>query len=340
MSKWIGLIAVGIIAGCVQGAPRASAAEYKVIEKIALPGDGGWDYVTADGDGQRVYIARATRVMVVDLKKKSLVGEVPDTQGVHGVALVPGSKVAYASNGRDNSVTVFDKATLKETARIKVGENPDAIAYNAATKRIFTMNGRSNDATAIDAATGKVAGTVPFGGKPEAVVSDGKTMYVNIEDKSEIVKFDAQSLKVLAHWSLAPGEGPTGLSIDPKTHRLFSACDGKLIVVDTKTGKVTASPTIGGGADGDAFDPATGLIFTTNGGDATVSVLKEAADGSVKVVQTVPTQAGARTVSLDPKTHRVYTITADFEAPAPGATSRRRTMKPGTFVLLVLGEKE
>lgn len=340
MKKWLSFLAAGIAAASVHAAPNSETPKYALLEKIALPGDGGWDCLTVDSAAQRLYIARSTRVMAVDLKKKALAGEVENTQGVHAVVLVPDSNLAYASNGRDDSVTVFDKTTLKETNRIKVGGNPDVMAYNAATKRVFSMNGRTNDATAIDIATGTVAGTVALGGKPEFAVSDGKTMYANLEDKSEIVQFDAKSLKVLNHWSLAPGEGPTGLAIDPKTHKLFSSCDGKLIVMDTRTGKVTGSPATGGGTDGDAFDPELGLVFTTNGQDANMSVLKEAADGTVTLAGNVPSQAGARTIALDPKTHRVYTVAADYEAPAPGTTpGRRRTMKPGSFVLLVFGPK-
>ena len=338
MKAWLPVVLLAGVVTPILAAPKTAAPGYKVIAKIPLPGDGGWDCLTVDSSAQRLYIARSTRVMVVDLKKNALAGEVADTPGVHGVAVVPGSTRAYASDGRDNSVTVFDKTTLKETKRIAVGQNPDVIEYNAATKRIFTFNGRSNDATAIDVTSDKVVGTIALGGKPEFAVSDGKTMYVNLEDKSEIVQFDAKTLKVLNRWSLAPGEGPTGLAINPKTHRLFSTCDGKLIVMDSRSGKVIGSPAIGAGTDGGAFDAALSLAFTPNGGDGTLSVLHEDKDGSVTLAETVPTQSGARTIALDTKTHRVYTVAADYEPLAPGATSRRRAMKPGSFVLLVIGK--
>ncbi len=216
------LICLTLIASAVMAAPAATA--YHKIKTIPVTGDGGWDYLTFDSGSHRIYIARSDRVQVVDVNKATLLGEVPNTQGVHGVALVPALKRGFASNGRDNSVTVFDLGTLKEVQRVKVGTRPDAIIFDPASNRVFTVNAGSQDATAIDVATNNVVGTVSLGGKPEFPVSDGKgSIFVNIEDKSEIVAFDAKTLSVKSHWPLAPGQGPSGLAIDRKNHR-FSRC--------------------------------------------------------------------------------------------------------------------
>jgi YVTN family beta-propeller protein len=309
------------------------------MKKIAIGGDGGWDYLTMDAAARRLYISRGTHVMVVDVDTEKVVGDIPDTQGVHGIALAPKLGRGFTSNGRDNSVTVFDLKTLKEIARVKVGNRPDAIIFDPATNRVFTFNGGSNDATAIGAADDKVAGTVSLGGRPEFAVADGRgEVFVNLEDKSEIVAFDSQSLVVKNHWPLAPGEGPSGLAMDRKNRRLFSVCDNeKMVVLDADTGKVVATPTIGKGPDASAFDPGAGLAISSNGEDGTLTIVREVKPNQFEVEATVPTQAGARTMALDTKTHVIYLVTARAQAPAPGGPPNRRSFEPGSFVILVVG---
>jgi DNA-binding beta-propeller fold protein YncE len=312
---------------------------YKLQKTIKIGGDGGWDYLTFDPDAHRLYIARATRVQVLDVDKEKLVGEVADTPGVHGVALVPKRHRGFASNGRDNTVTIFDLETLKETARPKVGTRPDGILYDSASDRVFTFNAGSKDATAIDAEKGEVVGTVKLGGKPESAVADGKGMvFVNIEDKDEVVAFDAKDLSVKDHWAVVPGKAPVGLAMDRAKHRLFVSCHNeKMVVLDADNGKVLATPTIGKGTDYAVFDPATKLAFSSNG-DGTLTVIEEKTEGEFTVAGNVATQRGARTMALDPKTHNIYLATAKFKAPAPG--ERRPGIEPDSFVILVVGKEK
>lgn len=336
------------------GAIAAPPPNYHLVKTIKVGGDGGWDCLTFDGAAKRLYIARSSRVQVVDVEKGVLAGEVANTQGVHGVALVPKMNRGYASNGQDNSVTVFDLATLKETERIKVGTKPDVIIFDPKTNRVFVFNGGSNDATAIDVATNKVAGTVPLGGKPEFAVADGKGLiFVNIEDTSEIASFDANALKVGTRWSLAPGESPSGLAIDMWNRRLFSVCSNQQMVVsDADSGKVVTTAPIGRGPDGAGFYAKLGLAFSSNGQDGTLSVVElRKARGGVEStsatrsivartwlasVETVPTQISARTMALDPMTGKVYLAAAKYLPPAPGQTQgRRRQIEPDSFVVLV-----
>jgi YVTN family beta-propeller protein len=334
------LTCLGIGAAILPAAIEAlgAAPAYKIVQKISLGGDGGWDYLELDGTG-RLFIARATRVMVVDLASGKLAAEIPDTPGVHGVAFALDLGKGFTSNGRENTVSVFDFKTLQVLSKIKTGENPDAILYDPASRRVFTFNGRSADTTAIDAEKGTVAGTVALGGKPEFAVSDGKGhVFVNIEDKSEIVALDPQKLEVLSRWPLKPCEEPSGLALDEQTGRLFSVCRNKLMaVVDSKTGQVLATPPIGGGVDGAAYDPESHLAFSSDG-EGTLTVVGESAPGKFEAVQTLPTEPGARTLALDPKTHRIYTVTAQF-GPRPTPTAEnprgRPPVLPGTFELLV-----
>lgn len=319
---------------------RVGASGYHELKKISIPGDGGWDYLTVDPAARRLYVARSSHVSVVDIDSDTLVGDIPNTKGVHGVAIAPKLGKGYTSNGGDNTVTVFDVKTLKEISHIPVGSGPDAIVFEAASRRVFTLNGQSGDATAIDTQTGKVVGTLPLGGRPEFAVSDDKgKVYVNIEDKSEIVQIDAQSLKILNRWPLAPGEEPTGLSIDKKRGRLFSVCaNKKMVILDTASGKVIGSPTIGDGPDASAFDPGTGLAISSNG-EGNLTLVQTGSGADFPVAATVATQPGARTMALDPKTHRIYLAAAKSLPPAPGETNpRRRGYVPGSFVILVYGK--
>ncbi len=324
-------------------ASAAPNAQYQLKHKFVLGGDGGWDYLTYDSSGKRLFISRATRVMVVDPEKGSLIAEIPNTTGVHGIALVHDLGKGFTSNGRENTVTVFDLKNLKETSKIKLeAENPDAILYDPVSKRVFTFNGRSKNATAIDAATGTVVATIPLDGKPEFAVADGKGMvYVNIEDKSELTSIDARKAAVLSTWPLAPCKEPSGLAMDQKNRRLFAGCDNKLMaIVNADTGKVITTLPIGEGVDATAFDPETELAFSSNG-DGTLTVIHEDSPDKFSVVQNAQTQKAARTMALNSDNHDVYLVTAEVEeAPsAEGQQRPRRTVKPGTFTLLVMSKK-
>ncbi|MFN2530230.1 MAG: YncE family protein [Pyrinomonadaceae bacterium] len=319
---------------------QATAQSYHVVRKIVLAGEGGWDYLNCDGEARRIYISRSTHVMVVDADSGAIVGDIPNTPGVHGIVFAPEFAKGFTSNGRDASVTVFDLKTLKTLNTVKVGQNPDAIVYDASTKRVFTFNGTSKDTTAIDANTGEVAGTLALGGRPESGVADenGK-IFVNLEDKSEVVEFDARKLTIDATWTLGPGEEPTGLSMDRKHRRLFVGCGNKLmIVMNADTGKIVTTLPIGNGVDATTFDSETQLAFSSNG-EGTITVVHEDSPDKFTVVENVTTQRGARTMTLDQKTHRLMTVTAEF-GPVPAATAERPRPRapiiPGTFTLLVL----
>ena len=317
------------------------ASGYQLVKKILLRGEGGWDYLTFDPDSGRLFISRVSHVIVLDAASGKVVGDIPDTAGVHGIALAPELGRGFTSNGRADTVTIFDLKTLATIGQVKAGQNPDAIVYDPASKRVFTMNGRSGDATAIDAATGKVEGTVPLGGKPEFAVADGGGhIYINIEDKSELVALDSGKLAVAARWPLTPCERPTGLAIDRKHRRLFSGCSNELMaVVDADSGKLIATLPIGSGVDATAFDPGLQYAYASNG-EGTLTVAHEDSPGKFSVVENVATQRGARTMALDPDTHRVYLVTADFAPappPAPGQPRPRPAILANTFVLLIVG---
>jgi DNA-binding beta-propeller fold protein YncE len=325
------------------GATAALAADdYKVLRKATLGGEGGWDFVTVDGAAKRLYIARGTRVMVVDTETLAAAGELPDTAGVHGVAVASDLGRGFTSNGRTNTSTIFDLKTLQRIGEVKTGENPDAIVYEPRSHRVLVFNGRSADATVIDARGGTAAGTVALGGKPEVAVHDDKgTVFVNLEDKSEIVAIDPEAMKVKARWPLSPCEEPTGLAIDRAHRRLFATCDNKMMaVVDADSGRLVTTVPIGQGPDGAAFDEGRQLAFSSNGRDGTVTVIREVSPDKFEVAQTVDTAKSARTVDLDPKTHRLYLVAAQFGAapsPTPEQPRPRPAMVPGSFEVLVVG---
>jgi hypothetical protein len=318
-------------------APAPAGSGYHVIKTIPIGGDGGWDYVYVDSDARRIYVSRGTHVVVVDADTYAVVGDIPDTQGVHGIAVASDLGRGFTSNGRADSVTIFDLKTLKPMGTVKTDGNPDAILYDSVTKRVFTFNGRGKNTTAINAADGSVAGTIPLNGKPEFAAADGKgTIYVNNEDTSDLYHLDAQSLKELHHWPLAPCKSPSGLAMDVANRRLFSVCDEKVMaVVNADTGKVVATPAICEGPDAAGFDPSTGYAFASCG-DGNLTVIHEDSPDKFTVVENVPTKRSARTMGLDLKTHNIFLPAADFDAPAPG--ERRGKMKPGSFVLVVVGK--
>jgi DNA-binding beta-propeller fold protein YncE len=343
MKRWtLAVLAVAVV--IATSSLAFAPAKYEIKQKYVLGGEGGWDYLTYDSAGKRLFISRGTHVMVVDPAKGSVVGDIPDTTGVHGIALAQDLGKGFTSNGRDNSVTVFDLKTLKTTGKIKIeAENPDAILYDPASQRVFTFNGRSKNATVIDAAKEAVAATIPLDGKPEFAVSDGKGMvFVNIEDKSELTQIDAKNAKVVKSWPLAPCEEPSGLAMDQKTRRLFAGCSNKMMaVINADTGKVVTTAPIGPGVDANAFDPETQLAFSSNGGDGTLTVVHEDSPDKFSVVENAATQKFARTMALNTSNHEVYVVTAEIEEapPAKEGERPRRAMKPGTFTLLVLGKK-
>ena len=320
----------------------AATPGYHVIKTYKLGGDGGWDYLTLDRASRRLFISRATHVMVIDADSGKSLGDIPDTPGVHGIALAPDLGRGFISNGRDGTVTIFDLKSLKSLGKIKVGDNPDAILFDPATKRVFTFNGNSHDSTAIDAARGTVIVTIKLDGKPEFAVSDGKgEVFVNLEDKSQLLALDPNKLEVKSRWPLAPCQEPSGLALDGKNRRLFSACDNKLMaIVDADSGKLITTVPIGGGVDGAGFDPDTSLVFASCG-EGVLTVVREDSPGKFTVAENVPTQEGARTMALDPKTHQVFTVTAKFgppPAPTPEQPHPRHTILPDSFVVLVLGK--
>src|SRR6202166_802265 len=303
-SKWL----VSVISGSLAAVALAAAGPgYHVVKTYKVGGDGGWDYLTPDAEARRVFISRGTHVMVLDADSGKSVGDIADTPGVHGIALAPELGRGFTSNGREGTVSIFDMKTLATTSKVKVGDNPDAILYDPATKRVFTFNGRSQDSTAIDAASGKVLGTIKLDGKPEFAASDAKgEIFVNIEDKSELTVIDPNKLEVKAKWPLAPCTEPSGLAIDRKNRRLFVGCDNKMMaVVDADSGKVLATPAIGEGVDATAFDEGTGLAFASCG-EGVLTVVREESPSKFSVAENVKTQDGARTLALDEKTHQIF----------------------------------
>ena len=325
------------------GAAIVSAAgSYHVKTKFKVGGEGGWDYLIADSDARRLYVSHGSQVEVLDLDSGEVVGKIPDTPGVHGIALAPELGRGFVSDGRANKITIFDLKTLQTTGEAATGKNPDAIIYDPASKRVFAFNGGSADATAVDAATGKVAGTIALGGRPEFATADGEGhVYVNIEDKSTVVAIDSRKLTAADPWPLAPCESPSGMAIDVRHHRLFIGCHNKMMaVMNAENGNVIATPAIGEGVDANGFDPATGLAFSSQG-DGTLTVVHEDSPDKFSVVQNVQTQRGARTMALDLKTHNVLLSIAEYgpaPAPTPDRPRPRPSIVPGTFAILVVAQ--
>ena len=335
MQRLSALVLLAALAVAVPHVAESADGGYRVTKTLAIGGDDGWDYVGIDSSARRVYVSHGTHVVVLDADSGKVVGDIPDTQGVHGIAIAADEGRGFTSNGRANTVTVFDLKTLKTVTTVKAGTNPDAIVYDPATKRVFTMNGRSQDTTAINVADNTVAGTLALGGKPEFAVADGKgNIFVNIEDKSELVHFDSKTLKILNRWPMAPCQEPSGLAADWKSRRLFAGCDNKLMaVISADDGKVVATVPIGDGVDANAFDPELNLAFASTG-DGNLTIAHEDGPDKYTTVATVPTKKSARTMGLDIKAHQIFLPAADFDPPAPG--ERRGKMKPGSFVVLVV----
>jgi len=336
------ILSVILLLGLVQNTVSYAAdTGYHVIKRLELGGEGGWDYLTVDSVGRKLYISRGTHVMVVDIGTDKLIGDIPDTPGVHGIAVAPEINRGFISNGRNNTSTIFNLTNLKVVGQVQTGMNPDAILYDPANKRVFTFNGRSKDATVFDAISGIVAGRIDLGGKPEFATTDGRgIIYVNIEDKNEVVEINSTDLKVVNRFSLKPCEEPTGMAIDPENNYVFSGCHNRIMtILDVKTGKVAGTVPIGEGVDGNGFDKEKKLAFSSNG-DGTLTVVQEVSPGAFLVVATVATQRGARTMAIDPKTHFIYLPTAKFsQGPASNeGTKNRPVMIKDSFEVLVVGE--
>ncbi len=319
----------------VAAAPGSSG--YHVIKTVSVPGDEGWDYLLVDSDARRVYISHGSHVVVMNADTYAIEGDIPDTQGVHGIAVAPGLGRGFISAGRANTAVIFDLKSLKTIGTVKTDANPDAILYDPASKRVFTFNGRGKNATVINAADGSVVGAIPLGDKPEFAVADGKgAIFVNGEDTSNLIVLDSQNLKETHRWPLAPCKSPSGLAADLQTRRLFAVCDDKVSsVVDADSGKIVANPAICDGPDAAAFDPSSSYFFASCG-DGNLTVIHEDSPDKYTVVDNVPTKRSARTMGLDLKTHKIFLSSAEFEPPAPG--ERRGKMKPGTFAIIVVGK--
>src|SRR5689334_3698280 len=312
-----------------------AAIAFHVIRHIAIGGTGGWDYVTVDADAHRVYQSHSDRVAVVDIDKGTVAGTIMNTPGVHGIALAPALNRGFVSDGRTDTVTVFDMKTLATVAEWKTtGANPDAILYVPSSQRLFTFNGRGKNAPVFDATKGTVVETIDLGGKPEFAQTDDKRVYVNIEDTSEIAIIDPVTAKVEKRAPLAPCESPSGLAIDRKHKRLFSVCENqKMVVTDTDSLKVVATLPIGKGVDGVAFDDDR--AFSSNGADGTITVVRELSPEKFQVEETVPTARRARTIAADPKSHHLFLPTAQFGPPVEG--QRRPPIVENSFELLEVG---
>jgi len=313
---------------------------YQFLSEIPIGGEGGWDILTIDPATNRLYLSHSTKVVVVDLSKNVVSGEIADTPGVHAFMAVPEVQRGFSSNGKESKSSVVDLTTLSTVSKIDTGSNPDAVVYEPRHGEVYVFNHTGNSVTVINAKTATVSGTIQLEGTPEFAAVDEKAgrIYCNIEDKSEVAVIDADKHEVVAHWSLAPGDGPSGIALDARHHRLFSGCHNKMMtMLDTETGKVIATVPIGAGVDGCAFDDSTQLAFASCG-DGTTTIAKEEAPNKLSVVQVLKTERGARTMTLDPRTHRVYLPTAQFApapSPSPGVSPVRPSIVANTLKLLV-----
>lgn len=320
MKKFIGLLGLALC---------AAAGDYHLLKKVPVPGNGGWDYLIVDTAARRLYVSHGTEVNVLDADRGTLVGKVAGTEGVHGIALAREFKRGFTSNGQTNDITVFNPDTLAATGRLPAGKKPDAIIYDPATKRVIVNNGGSDNSTIIDAAAGKVAGTVDLGGAPEFAAADGRgKVFINLEDKSEVVKIDPVALKLEGRWPLKPCEAPSAMAMDTATRRIFIGCRNHLAaLVNADTGKVIATMPIGDHVDAAVFDPPTKTVFFSNG-DGTVNIFHEDSPDRLSAAGKVQTEAGAKTMAFDPKTRNIFLSVAQREG---------RTIKPGTFHILIYG---
>jgi YVTN family beta-propeller protein len=338
LRMWIGLLLVVFL-------QTARGQNYKFIKSLPIGGEGGWDCLSIDAKARKLYVTHASKIVVVDLAEDKIVGEIADTPGVHGFAIAPELGRGFSSNGKESRVSVVDLKTWNTIAKVETGENPDGILFEPTQSEVYAFNGRGNSATVIDAKDNNVVTTVQLTGKPEFAAIDmlGARIFCNIEDKSEVAVIDIKTHAAGTAWPLAPGQEPSGIAFDAVHHRLFAGCSNKfMVMLDSDTGKVVAKVPIGAGVDGCEFDETTQMAFASCG-DGTLTIAKEEALDKLTVVQTLKTEPGARTMALDPGTHRIYTCTAQIEpdiGPSPSPGERRRpNYVPGTFHVLVYGTK-
>jgi YVTN family beta-propeller protein len=306
------VVGIALICSAIPGAAAPPSESYSIVKKIPIPGQGSWDYLTVDEAARRLYVSHGTQVEVIDVDSLAIVGNIPNTLGVHGIAIAPELGRGFVSDGQSSTVTIFDLKTLKPIADVPTGQKPDAIIYDPATSRVFAFNGGSNSATAIDAATGKVAGTVDLGGGPEFAAADGDGfVYNNLEDESLVLKIDSRKLTVEKRWPTAPCASPSSTAMDRANRRLFLGCRSKVMaVMNADTGQVITTLPIGDHVDATAFDEAAKLIFNSNG-EGTITVIRQDSPDKYSVVETVKTLPRAKTMALDPKTHRLFLSTVE-----------------------------
>jgi len=336
-----------VTVGCLFVLLGTATAEpsYKLVTEIPIGGEGGWDILSIDSTSHRLYLSHATKVVVVDLDRNAVAGEIADTPGVHAFIAVSELKRGFSSNGKENKSSVVDLTTLKTISKVDTGDSPDAIVYEPKRGEVYVFNHRGNSVTVIDAKSANVVSTIELGGSPEFGATDSKAgrIYCNLEDKNEVVAIDTAKHEVVARWPLAPGTEPTGIALDAAHHRLFAACNNKMMVMlNTETGKVVATAPIGSGTDGCVFDEQTQLAFASCG-EGVTTIAKEETPEKLTVVQTLKTEPRARTIELDPRTHRIYLPSAQFRpapSPSPGASPGRPTIVPNTFKLLVFAPAE
>jgi DNA-binding beta-propeller fold protein YncE len=332
-------LAAAVLA-CGLSLPAGAAdGPYRLLKEISIGGEGGWDYLSVDAGARRLYVSHATKVVVIDIDRDVVVGEIAPAPGVHGIALAPDLGRAFVSNGRASTASIVDLKTLQIVSTVETGENPDAILYEPVHQEVYAFNGRSKSATVFDAKTGEVRATIPLPGKPEFAVFDPKAgrIYNNIEDQSLLVAIDTETHAVVATWPIAPGEEASGLAFDAEGRRLFVGCgNSRMLMVDANDGKVLASVPIGPGVDANAFDPETGLAFASSS-DGTLTVARPEGHDKLSVVQALATPKRSRTMTLDPKTHRLYVSAAEFAPPAQGPDGRPRwpQVLPGSFRVVV-----
>ena len=336
-----------LLGALLAGAAAVTAAKdatpaYHLVKEIPIAGDTGWDYLSIDAQARRLYVTHGTHIVVVDLDTDSVVGDIADTPGVHGFAIAPELGKGFSSNGTESKVSVVDLKSLATLAKIDTDTGPDAIVYEPGHKEVYAFNGRGKSVTILSATSGQVVGTVKLPGKPEfpAVDPDDGRVFVNIEDRNEVVALDTGSHKIVNEWPIAPGESASGMAFDATHHRLFLGCDNHLmLMLDSKSGKVVGSVPIGTGVDANAFDNQLQLAFSSNG-EGTVTVAREVTPGKLVVVQTLQTQPSARTMALDPKTHRLYLAAATLQKTEENAAAggHHRATVAGTFKVLVYGQ--
>lgn len=334
------VLACVFLASLIAPACRADGP-YRFLKEIPVAGDEGWDYLSIDDAARRLYVTHASEIVVIDLDTERVIAGIPDTPGVHGFAIAPDLGLGFSSNGKESKAGIVDLKSLKTLSKVDTGGNPDAITYNRAQQEVYAFNGKGRSATVFDAKSGTVLATIPLSGKPEFAVADpdASRVYCNIENKNEVAVIDTKTHAVVNSWPIAPGEEATGMAIDPTSHRLFLGCHNRMMVMmDGTNGKVIATVPIGQGVDANAFDPGTGLAFSSNG-EGTVTITREEAPEKLVPLQTLATERGARTMALDLKTHKIYLASAKFKATpeqeVPGKSRQRPKMIAGSMKILV-----